>query len=147
MSTIIHKTQLVEAPCQDVYNRWTNNDESPKFFAPKCHIELKIGGKYEQYFMLENEPGLKGSEGCKVLSFIPNHMFSFSWNAPPHIPEVRNHTHKTWVVIWFIEQPNGHCLVNLYHLGFLDGPAWEETIAYFENAWDRVLNSLEKSFE
>ena len=147
MSAIIHKTKLISASQLDVYHRWTSNEESPKFFAPKCHIELKIGGPYEQYFALENEPGIQGSEGCTILSYLPNQMLSYSWNAPPHIPEVRNHAHKAWVVIWITERPNNQCTVDLYHLGFLNGPAWDETIQYFENAWDQVLENLATSFQ
>ena len=146
MSKIIHKSEQLRTTCDQAYNRWTLNDESPLFFAPKCSIEMKIGGKYEQYFLLENESGLKGSEGCKVLGFIPNKMFSFSWNAPPEIPEVRNHEHKTWVVITFTELEDRLCLVDLYHLGFLQGNAWNETITYFEKAWEIVLNNLQASF-
>ena len=145
MSKIIHKSIQLPTTCAQAYNRWTLNEESPLFFAPKCSIDMRIGGKYEQYFLLDNKPGLKGSEGCKVLSFIPNKMFSFSWNAPPEIPEVRNQEHKSWVVITFTELEDGVCSVDLYHLGFLEGTAWIETIAYFEKAWDIVLNNLQAS--
>ena len=147
MNKIIHKTCIVPAIPQEVYDRWTTNEGSILFFASKCDIELKIGGKYEHYFLLDNEPGLQGSEGCKVLSYIPNKMFSFSWSAPPHIPEVRNHDHKCWVVVLFNEYEHSSCLVELFHMGFLEGEAWDETHQYFENAWEIVLNNLKESFE
>ncbi len=106
------------------------------------NIELKIGGKFEILFLLDNKPGLKGSEGCKILSFLPEKMFSFSWNAPPHIPEIRDLTYKTWVVVEFIEINKHSTNIKISHLGWLQGEKWDETYRYFENAWPKVLEAL-----
>lgn len=145
MTKTIHKIAIIKASPVEVFERWTTNEGSIQFFASKCNIELKVGGAYEQYFLLDNPKGEKGSEGCKVLSYVPDKMFSFSWNAPPHIPEVRNHQHKAWIVV-LLSEVDGDTQVDLYHTGFLKGKAWDDTYNYFINAWDIVLNNLSQSF-
>ena len=72
-------------------------------------------------------------------------MLSFSWNAPPTIPEIRNQPHRTWVVVMFHATNTEKTEVTLDHLGWLDGEKWDETYTYFDRAWDLVLNSLVES--
>ena len=96
------------------------------------------------YFAPDAEAGKKGSDGCKILSYLPGKMLSFSWNAPPSIPEVRDHPHKAWVVVRISETEEGS-KVELDHIGFLTGEEWEKTIDYFENAWEIVMNRLTES--
>jgi uncharacterized protein YndB with AHSA1/START domain len=38
-----------------------------------------------------------GTKGLKILSYAPEEMLSFQWNAPPEFPDVRNG--GTWVVV------------------------------------------------
>ncbi len=88
-----------------------------------------------------NQPkGLRGSEGCKILDFIPQKMLSFSWNAPPSIPEIRNKDYKTMVSVFFKSLKDGKTAITLVHHGFLKGEKWIEYHKYFEKAWDIVLN-------
>jgi uncharacterized protein YndB with AHSA1/START domain len=141
----IHKTIVLQASLEDVWEKWTTHKGLKTFFGLDNRIELIPGGPFEILFLLNNPPGTQGGEGNKILSFLPQKMLSFSWNAPPSIPEVRNHEHKTWVVVQFDELSGGKIQVTLDHLGWLDGPAWDETIDYFEKAWDMVLDNLQES--
>ncbi len=141
----IHKTIVLQASLEDVWGKWTTHKGLKTFFGLDNRIEFIPGGPFEILFLLDNPPGTQGGEGNKILSFLPQKMLSFSWNAPPSIPEVRNHEHKTWVVVQFDELSGGKIQVTLDHLGWLDGPAWDETIDYFEKAWDLVLDNLQES--
>ncbi|NNF01633.1 MAG: SRPBCC domain-containing protein [Bacteroidia bacterium] len=141
----IYKKLVLKVSANEIWDCWTTETGLRSFFCPDCSVELKIGGKYEIYFISENEYGHKGSEGCKVLSFVPERMFSFSWNAPPSIPTVRNHSHKAWVVV-LINNIGNKTEVELFHLGFLKGSDWDETVDYFENAWDIVMQNLKQKF-
>lgn len=143
---IVVETTVLATPKQ-VFDRWTTNAGIRQFFAKDCQVELKPGGKFEMYFIADAEPGLKGSEGCKVLSYLPDRMFTFNWNAPPHLMEVRNHPHKTCVVILFDDLGDGSTRVELTHLGWLEGGQWDEVFEYFEKAWVTVLGWLQESFE
>ena len=133
----------IAAPVETVYRAWSDGDAFPAAFAPdrpelRANIDLAIGGRYEWLW-----DGETGSNDCQVLSYIPNRMISFSWNAPPE--QAKSRVQRTWVVVEF--EPRGdaatHC--RLTHLGFGPDDHWQETKAYFENAWPFVLEQFGKN--
>ena len=140
----IVKEALVQAPLPDVWRVWTTEAGARKFFAPACKIELAVGGAYEMLFDLEAPEGSRGGEGLKILSFSPEKMLSFEWNAPPHIPEVRKE--RTWVVLFFDEIPDRRVKVTLNHYGWREGAEWDKAYQYFDRAWGLVMSRLEESF-
>jgi len=139
----IFKKITLKASIEELWHRWTTNEGVKSFFAPQCEVQLSIGGKYEMYFLLDNPKGLQGSEGCKVLSFLPNQMLSFSWNAPPEYEKVRGK--HTWVVLMFNRVEDNLTNLELYHLGWQRGNQWDSVYKYFETAWDVVFQRLEES--
>ncbi|UCC11548.1 MAG: SRPBCC domain-containing protein [candidate division WOR-3 bacterium] len=142
---IIKKSRTVNCSLHDVWQKWTTHEGLLTFFGRDNRIELKLGGPFEIYFLMDNPPGLKGSEGCKVLSFLPQRMLSYTWNAPPEYPEIRNHDHQTWVVIFFKPLGDNKTEVELNHLGWLTGEQWDAVYDYFDEAWESVLDRFEKS--
>ncbi|HAQ62186.1 TPA: hypothetical protein DCR49_09380 [Candidatus Delongbacteria bacterium] len=144
-SKMIKKTKVVNGLVSEVWKKWTTHEGLKTFFGADNNIELKLGGAFEIYFIEKNSYGLKGSEGCKILSFLPEKMLSFSWSAPPQFPDIRNHEHKTWVVVNFRIMPNTSTEVEINHLGWLDGEEWDKVYDYFDKAWDTVLDWLDKS--
>ncbi len=130
------KEITIDAPRADVYAAWTDAEAFKRAYAPgsealSANIELAIGGPYEWLF-----DGVTGSNGCKVLCYLPGEMIAFTWNAPP--------THatrgtSTWVVVRTTEVDEGTTRVTLTHAGFGAGEAWDETRDYFDQAWDYVL--------
>ena len=102
----------------------------------RADIDLEIGGRYEWLF-----DGRVGSNGCQVLSYIPDRMISFSWNAPPG---QATRERRAWVVVETEALGPGHTRLRLTHLGFGQGPDWDETYAYFDAAWDRVLARMRR---
>ena len=85
----------VKAPVAEVWRVWTTSEGAEEFFAEKANIRLAIGGPYEIQFDPKNEQS--GTKGLKILSYAPEEMISFQWNAPTEYPEVR--TGGTWVVV------------------------------------------------
>jgi uncharacterized protein YndB with AHSA1/START domain len=69
---------------------WTTSEGMASWWAKDSWIELRIGGAFELYFLQEERRGWQGSESCRVLSFCPPEMFSFSWNFPPTLPKIRS---------------------------------------------------------
>jgi D-arabinose 1-dehydrogenase-like Zn-dependent alcohol dehydrogenase len=59
--------------------------------------------------------------------------FKFTWNVPPQFPEIRNHEHKTWVVVELEEVDDILTRVSLSHLGWLEGEQWD-VVLYKINA-------------
>ena len=142
----IRKSVTVSAPIDDVWEAWTTVEGARTFFAPDARIELRPGGAYEIYFNLEEQPGNKGSEGCKVLAYRRPQFLVFSWNAPPEIPALRKSKAKTRVELQ-LEESGGKTKVSLTHSGWGKGADWDECFRYFEDAWDLVLSRLKASFE
>ena len=141
----IYKEIQVSASISDVWNAFTTAEGIKTFFAPDAKIELWLGGTYEIYFNPPEDVGNRGSEGCSVLSFIPEKMLSFTWNAPPEFPNVRKE--RAWVVLEFEGLKDNTVLVRLTHLGWKEGKEWDEVYNYFDSAWGVVLNRLKKRFE
>jgi uncharacterized protein YndB with AHSA1/START domain len=91
---------------------------------------------------MDNPVGLRGSETCKILSFLPNELLSFSWNAPPHFESVRNSTYKTWVVVQFFPISESQTRIKLAHVGWPSGDDWDLVFNYFDKAWQMVLEGI-----
>lgn len=51
---------------------------------------------------MDAEPGLRGSEGCEVLSWIDGELLSFSWSAPPSFGHLR--ARRSFVVVRLRDQ-------------------------------------------
>jgi uncharacterized protein YndB with AHSA1/START domain len=136
---------VVEAPIADVWAAWTTPAGVRSFFAPACKIDLRVGGAYEMYFDLEATSGQRGGEGMRILALQPPAMLSFTWNAPPSLPEVRGQ--QTMVVVRLEEIGANLTQVRLTHSGWGSGGEWDLAIAYFERAWKQVvLPRLQRRF-
>jgi uncharacterized protein YndB with AHSA1/START domain len=147
------RTQIVVPATVDrVWKAWTTSAGARCFFAPRAHIDLRLLGPYELLFADDDEApeGKRGSEGCRVLSYLPSRMISFEWNAPPEFGDLRGR--HTFVVVEM--EPAEHSplegprtLVRLTHLGFGKGADWDRVQEYFERAWALVLARLRELFE
>ena len=140
MAEKLYKEIIVPASAKKVWEMWTTVEGITSFFAPKANVELKIGGKFEMLFMLDNPVGLQGAENCTILSYLPGQMLSFSWNAPPQFPVVRNQFH--WYVLNFITVDEHTTKLELTGLGWQETEEWNQVYDYFDKAWTSVLNNL-----
>ena len=113
-----------------------------EFFAQKANIRLAIGGPYEIQFDPKNEQS--GTKGLKILSYAPEEMISFQWNAPTEYPEVRNAV--TWVVVEMRPAGADQTHVTVTHYGWKEGPEWDQAYAHFVRGWGDLINRLERRF-
>lgn len=133
---------IVNGPRDEVYKRFTTSEGWKQFLMADSAIDLRIGGLWEIYFNSETKIG---SNGCQVLSYVPNEMVSFSWNAPPKFADER--AKRTWVAVTFTDEGSGKTQVRLRHLGFTADANWQEVRKYFAAAWPSVLKKLSESFD
>jgi hypothetical protein len=80
----------------------------------------------------------------RVLAVQPLKMLSFTWNAPPYLPEARGQ--RTVVILRFEPEGESRTRIRLQHVGWGTGGQWDQTFAYFDRAWGRVLDNLGKRF-
>ena len=81
----------INAPVESVYQAWTQAESLKKFMSPNIDIEAVPGGKFEILFDMNQEEGMRGSEGCRYLALEENKMISFTWNSPPPLKDIRGH--------------------------------------------------------
>ena len=133
----------IPAPQTAVWDAWTTTKGVNSFFSEMADIELRIGGKYEIYFSDQVPYGQRGSEDCRILSFLPQSMLSFEWNAPPQFGKLRYEL--TQVILQFEKISENETRITLTQHGWGIGEKWDELYAYFERAWGYVLNNLKES--
>ena len=145
----IREEIVVAVSPETAWAAWTSSAGMAAWWLPTTRIELRPGGFYELYFLTDAPPGHQGSEGCRILSYLPGRMLSFTWNAPPALAKTR--AQYTWVVIEFAPEGEGARL-RLTHLGWperaFDEPEsqWPETFAYFSRAWHQVIALFGRHF-
>lgn len=142
---VISKQVLVKAPVEAVWQAWTTSEGIKSFFAPDARVEARVDGPFEIYFNPYAAPGLKGADDMRFLALQPQRMLSFTWNAPPHLPEVRGQ--RTFVTVRMHPAAEGQTHVVLNHGGWGDGGQWDQAYDYFNRAWGNVLANLQKRFE
>src|SRR5579875_3037454 len=132
----------VNGPVSEVWRVFTTSQGAEEFFAQKANIRLAIGGPYEIQFDPKDERS--GTKGLKILSYAPEEMISFQWNAPPQFPEVRNG--GTWVVVEMRPIDAYRTHVTITHLGWKKGAEWEQAYAHFQRGWSELMARLQKRF-
>jgi uncharacterized protein YndB with AHSA1/START domain len=141
----IRKEITVAAALSDVWAAWTTEEGVKTFFAREANVELAIGGRYEMLFNPDAPVGSQGGEGLRILSYLPQEMLSFEWNAPPQYSVVRQE--KSWVVVQFEPRAEDSTRIVLTHLGWQKGEEWDQVYDYFVGAWDVVLGRLRQRFD
>ena len=141
---VLLKEVIVPGGTPEVWAAWTTAAGVRTFFAPEAKIELVPGGPYELYFDAEQPAGLRGSEGCTVIEVQPERRLVFTWNFPPHMPSIRGE--RTRVELSFQPTASGWTYVGLRQVGWRDGEEWERGYAYFDRAWEMVLDRLAERF-
>jgi uncharacterized protein YndB with AHSA1/START domain len=135
---------VVKAPIGKVWDAWTTSAGIRTFFAPDALVEARVDGPFQLYMNPLAAPGLKGADDMRFLALQKPTMLSFTWNAPPHLPEARKQ--RTFVTVRLASQGENETLVTMTHVGWGDGGEWDKAYDYFGKAWPNVLKNLQKSF-
>jgi uncharacterized protein YndB with AHSA1/START domain len=141
----IVKEVVVKATPETVFRAWTTAEGIQSFFAPEAVVDPRPDGAFDIHFNPYAQPGLKGADGMRFLAVQPPKFLSFTWNAPPHLPEARKQ--RTVVTVRLAPEGEGQTRVTLRHSAWGDGGEWDQTYAYFDRAWGNVLGNLRKRFE
>jgi uncharacterized protein YndB with AHSA1/START domain len=147
LAPIVHE-RVLELSRPEVWKLLATGAGWKQFLGAEARIELHPGGPFEILFDASAPAGRQGSEGCTVLSVIPDELLSYTWNAPPKFEHAR--AQHTWVVVRLDELAPARTRVRIDHQGFAEQAAdhpehraeWEEVRAYFQSAWGKVLDAL-----
>jgi uncharacterized protein YndB with AHSA1/START domain len=135
----------VKANVDDVWRAWTTTEGIKTFFAPDAKVELRVDGPFEIYINPLAEPGLRGGDDLRVIGFQEKKMLSFTWNAPPSLPEARKQ--RSVVIVRFAPRGEAITDVTLTHIGWGEGGEWDKAYDYFAKSWPNVLKNLKKRFD
>ena len=141
----IDKQIVIAATLDQAWDAWTTRAGITSFFAPDAEIQPKVGGAFHIYIDPLAEPGMKGADDMRFMALQPKRMLSFTWNAPPHLPEAR--AQRTLVILRLQPVGDKQTRVTLHHVGWGDGGEWDQAYAYFDKAWGGVLANLKKRFD
>src|SRR3984893_5001978 len=139
---VVRVEATAKAPISEVWRVWTTSQGAEEFFAEKANIRLAIDGPYEIQFDPKDERS--GTKGLKILSYAPEEMISFQWNAPPEYPEVRNG--GTWVVVQMRSEGIDRTHVTVTHLGWKEGAEWDRALVHFTRGWGDLMKRLDRRF-
>ncbi len=141
----IEREVVIRATLDQSWDAWTTRDGIVSFFAPDARIEPRVGGLFEIHVNPYAPAGLKGADDMRFMALQPKRMLSFSWNAPPSLPEVRQQ--RTLVILRFTPVDETHTRITLHHVGWGEGGEWDRAYAYFDRAWTNVLANLKARFD
>ncbi|QUI24642.1 SRPBCC domain-containing protein [Vallitalea pronyensis] len=144
-TTLIYLECPIQKDIGAVWKLLSTKEGLKSFFAPDIDVNFKVGGKFEILFDMDQPAGLRGSEGMIILNIEPESMLSFTWNAPPSIPDIRA---QMTVVHIYLEPTEDGCLLKLINSGYGKSESWQKARRYFIRAWgDIVLPRLKKVAE
>ncbi len=161
----IDEKVTVKASVDDVWKAWTTSAGIKTFFAPDANVELRVDGPFQIFMNPLAEPGLRGADDMKIIGFQDKKMLSFTWNAPPSLPEARKQ--RTIVIVRFVARGDSLTDVSIHHIGWGSGSVgggvggsagvsgssegndgeWDKAFDYFGKAWPKVLANLKKRFD
>jgi uncharacterized protein YndB with AHSA1/START domain/uncharacterized protein YciI len=142
---VMQKEILVKTSLDEAWKTWTTTEGVKSFFSSEAMVELYPGGPFEIYFDHSAPYGLKGSEDCKILFYIPKEILCYEWNAPPAFGELRYI--KTQVSLQFEEIATGNVKLTFAQYGWGKTEKWNELYDYFDRAWSMVLDNFKKLYE
>ena len=144
---ILEKAVVIDASLDAVWRAWTTN-EGLTVVSEQSNVELRVGGPYELFLnQPPDERGRRGSEGSRVLTFIPRQMLAFSWTFPPDVASLRSTDETTTVLVVMEEIGHDRVQVQLHQLGWQPGEDWRAGWTYFDAAWQYVLVTMKRKLE
>jgi len=141
---VLVKETTIPASLDSVWQAWTTSGGIRSFLGTEAKIGLRPGGPYEIYFNPDAPAGERGSEDCRILSFLPKRLLSFEWNAPPTFGALR--LKRTQVILQFEPTAASEIRITLAQLGWGQGEEWDRLYDYFDNAWANVLKACQSRF-
>lgn len=139
---------VVPTEAMAAWRLWTTNEGFASFFpggpALQTNIELRPGGPFEVFIVPGAPKGARGCDDCVILGYEEGRMISFTWT---NRPDMAVRPHKTHVVVTFEPLGTRETRVTLVADGWGSGPDWDVAYAYFDKAWESVLQSYKARIE
>ncbi len=146
MNKVIHKKIRLECRPQRAFEYFTVNRSITRWLAARADVNPVTGGKYHLYWKTDKDV-MESSEGCKITAIEHGKFLSFEWKSFQQFSELMDNADpKTHIVIFFIPVAGEEMMtdVHLVHSGWRENPDWEDARKWYDEAWNRSLDSLNK---
>lgn len=117
---------FVKAPPSRVFRALTDPKEITKWFIKEAQIEAKNGGRFVLGW------GRSIYEESKVIEFVHDKVFSFTWNPGPDFPAGP-------VVTFKLTPKSGGTVVTLEHKGFDTAGKALKSLIEHEGGWSSYM--------
>lgn len=144
---VLRKEVVIAAPIDTVWRAWTT-EERLAVVSSRSRIDLTPGGEYSWFLDLEPDVhGRRGSEGSKIVSITAPREIVFDWTFPPVTPGLRESGATTRVEVQLRPVDPSRVAVRLSAHGWGTGEEWDRGYAYFDSAWEAVLERMRTALE
>jgi len=135
-NSFIEQTVAIKKPQVDVFKALTDADELMRWFPTRVESDPRKGGKYK--FMWEfADPSQNGSQEGEYVEFVPNSMFSYTWQAEA-VPTL---------VTFKLSESNRETTVVLDHASLENGADQDKLRSDHANQWGFFLMNLKGYLE
>ncbi len=83
-----------------IWEQITTMEGITSFFSPMANIDFRVDGLFEILFAPSALIGERGAEGMRILVIDKPHLFGFTWNSPPSMPNLRGQ--RTAIFIYLV---------------------------------------------
>jgi uncharacterized protein YndB with AHSA1/START domain len=144
---VLRKEVVIAAPIETVWRAWTT-EEGLGVVSSRSRVDLTPGGEYSWFLDLEPDAqGRRGSEGSTVVSVTAPREIVFDWTFPPVTPGLRESGATTRVEVRLESVGSGRVALRLSAYGWEVGEEWDRGYAYFDSAWQAVLERMRTALE
>ena len=135
-------SKIVDCSLSETWKKWTTSDGICTFLGEDADIELQLQGKFEIHSSIH----AIYSQNCKILSFLPNEMLSFTWKCPSKYRYLVGQ-HPIWVVVYFDAINDDMTRISIRQAGFNASNLWDDYKMEAKANWKKVLEQLSYACE
>ncbi len=147
MGRVIYQRARLECGLPQAFKMFTVSELVESWLTPSADVEPCPGGKCELFWDLENREE-NSTMGCKVTAIEEDRLLSFEWKGPTQFRHFMNEADPlTHVVVFFfprVDESPAWTEIHLMHSGWRSSDEWEEARQWFDRAWGKALQELEK---
>ncbi len=136
---------VVDATPHELWEAFTTDSGITQWMVPFAHIDLRVGGTLETSYDPHAKLGDPKNIHHTILSFEPDHMFSFTFTMPAMFKRAHDEGGH-WVVVRFEALAPKRTLVTETIYGMGEGADWDKAYAFFERGDADTMVELQKRF-
>ena len=139
---------VIDAPVAKVWDSFTTVGGWTSWASPLAEIDLQAGGTIRTHYDREAAIGDPGTNVLRIVNYVPHRVLTLQADVEPNWPELmKDDAEHLMNVIVFEALDEQRTKVLSYGVGYRDTPAYEELLAFFIPANEKLYRELEANLE